>query len=1234
VDEGFVGEVVSCGDGVCLAEGTEVCVGGEIVINCTPLPPQGDDDNCDGLDNDCNGAVDENGYQACLDGNPCTTDSCVDGGCLSEPNVSQCDDGNDCTSDVCVPLGTLGQYECVYSANPLGGECGGDNDFSYQVMNGEDFSGLDLTGAIFVGTQLEGANFKGTGLSYATFEGANLSGADFTGAVLNHTNMAGVDLSTATLTDVVTPVLMSCPLAMPPNWWCQDGYLFGDGANYNNYDFEDKSFILDGVSEMSFPLTNMKLNGASNVTLVSSESGGFHAVGFSAASSVNVTVKAINCITELNFENAQFSEADQLELNLKLFNEGQHPDVILKNADFKSSTHVTLETHGGGGNWTGAQFSGAQFDIFRAGIFSTGLSDVPPSDITYMVNVSFVDADFPTDYVFAKVEMSGVSFLDADLSLLSSEELSTAGGFAADTTFSGISGPVDFTNAKLNDVDFADMDLTNAIFSYADMTGANFTNANLSGVNFGGADLSQGVLTGANFAGVDLGAVTLDSVVVPALSACPAELPVDWICWNTHLFSNGVNYSNHDFNDMEFSAVESGMNEHIYLKGADFSNARNATFTTAPGKGLDGDNMNAVNAVNLTFTRSLGVDLPPYFKFVGADFSGSDEISIEGSGNMTIKDAIFTNADHLTLNYFDANFVNAKYVDFTGVIFTSFGGTLANTGEEGNHVELKQADFSGSTIRLGTLAPDVPGDVLGSSPHIAGLELADLEGADLTDATFLVPDGFLTNYFEDAVFQGAILTNTDFSKMHFQDADLTGADLSTATVDEASFEGANVTNVDWGICPNGQDSSETNNTCCGAPMNGAVPAAGCSLDFAGQDLVNADFSGQDLTFANFEGANLAGADFTGAVLTFSNLTTANLTGADLTGANLESADAAGTDFSGATLTNVNMDGVDLSSATLMGVKLPKFANNSCPSAVPAEWLCQDAHLWGEGVDYQDFDFANDTFTQTDQSKSFHLKDANLEGVKNLTLVASTTKGFIAPGLVLVDSAYVSLLADQATLESNFDGANFSGSDTLTIESGGAGDDPSPVPSHFKDASFDGVLNMSLETGMGGDWSQADFTNAEFLVFRTGVDWEVGTSLSPTQLTDASFDGAQLPDNYQFNGVDLTGTSFLGANLATILGGSTSWEGNAGFLDVIWEGVNLSGATLNNAVFESMDLTAVNFTGANLEGVNFTGADLTDVIWNLAICPTGSNASMNGNTCCGQLNGAFGTSGCASMPEGP
>ena len=81
-------------------------------------------ENCDGIDNNCNGSVDENAAESmglgpcaecvngqivttsgnpCNDGNACTSgDVCNQGTCVG--SVINCDDGNSCTNDSCDPV--------------------------------------------------------------------------------------------------------------------------------------------------------------------------------------------------------------------------------------------------------------------------------------------------------------------------------------------------------------------------------------------------------------------------------------------------------------------------------------------------------------------------------------------------------------------------------------------------------------------------------------------------------------------------------------------------------------------------------------------------------------------------------------------------------------------------------------------------------------------------------------------------------------------------------------------------------------------------------------------------------------------------------------------------------------------------------------------------------------------------------------------------------------------------
>ncbi|MEE2786585.1 MAG: hypothetical protein VX589_04535, partial [Myxococcota bacterium] len=93
IDEDFVAENITCGQGICEAEGTTQCVDGSPVSVCVTGQPQDGPDGCGGGDTDCDGETDEDfvsqritcgrgicrasGNTQCIDGNPVS--ACVPG---------------------------------------------------------------------------------------------------------------------------------------------------------------------------------------------------------------------------------------------------------------------------------------------------------------------------------------------------------------------------------------------------------------------------------------------------------------------------------------------------------------------------------------------------------------------------------------------------------------------------------------------------------------------------------------------------------------------------------------------------------------------------------------------------------------------------------------------------------------------------------------------------------------------------------------------------------------------------------------------------------------------------------------------------------------------------------------------------------------------------------------------------------------------------------------------------
>jgi hypothetical protein len=117
-DDGFVAIASNCGAGACRATGRISCLGGQRVDSCTGSLPGGSDTTCDGIDDDCNGEVDEDFRGA--------SRSCGRGACLRMA-ADRCVNGQ--VESACAPgSGAATDATC----NGIDDDCSGeaDEDFS------------------------------------------------------------------------------------------------------------------------------------------------------------------------------------------------------------------------------------------------------------------------------------------------------------------------------------------------------------------------------------------------------------------------------------------------------------------------------------------------------------------------------------------------------------------------------------------------------------------------------------------------------------------------------------------------------------------------------------------------------------------------------------------------------------------------------------------------------------------------------------------------------------------------------------------------------------------------------------------------------------------------------------------------------------------------------------------------------------------------------------------------
>ena len=144
----------------------------------------------------------------------------------------------------------------------------------------------------------------------------------------------------------------------------------GQAVVYDLHDFGGKSFLYDDT-DMRLPLASVSLAGAKNLSIKVSWPS-INGVLFDVAGAENITITAIDCTEEFDFQQADFQTSKQVTLDLKFAE-----PVIEQSLDFRQAVFAQRPTSCSEPMRVTAlddtNFDNAQFNEFQPGIPAYGV---------------------------------------------------------------------------------------------------------------------------------------------------------------------------------------------------------------------------------------------------------------------------------------------------------------------------------------------------------------------------------------------------------------------------------------------------------------------------------------------------------------------------------------------------------------------------------------------------------------------------------------------------------------------------------------------------------------------------------------------------------------------------------------------------------------------------------------------------------------------------------------------